>query len=145
MITIATIADETKISTGRGRGRQGTQGESVRHRAAVAVDKFNIILAMANGEGNFIGKKFLGSMVHLARMIESEGYDLAKAEAAVRAGLQIVFPEQNVSKMTWADFDKKLGFNKRTKDSTGCLAIYEELKKAGLAEAEESSESDSEE
>lgn len=136
MIQVAVIVDEMRTSTGKGRGA-AKAGTKVRHRAAVAVDKFNLVLAMSSGEGAFIGKKFAGKMVHLANRIREEGYDVKQAEQAVRQSIQRLFPDEPLDKATWDDFDR-LGFKKRKDDSSGDLEIYEKLKQAGFAETDES-------
>ena len=126
MITLATLKDETVD------GQRRAKGKKLRRLTAVCLDNYNILLAEGADPAKLSGQRFFGTLVHLANGLKEYGLDVEHARLQMLEFFKRYLGDQ-VGDLTWAQMDEC--FIKRSADTSGRLALYEELKNRGWKEA----------
>jgi hypothetical protein len=125
MIILATLTDEMV------EGQRKAAGKQIRKITAVCLDNYNIVLAEGADPTKLSGKKFACKLTHLAKSIETYGCDVENARIQMIDFFKRYTGKPVDSEMTWAEMDEQFHLSKRSNDSSGKLAAYNELKEKG--------------
>jgi len=125
------------------KGQRRAAGKNIRRKTAICLDNYNIVLAIGTGdvgaEPIMMGKKFVGRLAHLPRILAEFGLNEKSARDQMFDFLSgIATPP--TKKLGWKGMDKHFEIPQRTDDSTGRLAWYDKLKQAGLMDSEDGNE-----
>lgn len=121
MIPLVTLADE-ELTVSRGR----YAGRKTRQRTVIAVDKYNITIAV--GGDTLLGKKFVGRLEHLPGCLEELGLDEEDARKKTIDFFREFKGAEISDDITWIELDKEFQVAKRTEKSDGVLDLYHQLK-----------------
>lgn len=139
MITLATLRDEMV------EGQRRAAGKQIRRLVIICLDNYNLVIAEGSDPANPQGKHFFGNLTHLAIGLTA---DYAELVEIARKGILDFFEKysgETVGDLSWAEMDKRFEVGKRTKDSSGKLKLYPDLRERGWSDGAETSQTASEE
>lgn len=121
MIEVCTLSNEEHTVT---RGR--SVGQTTTRTIALAVDKFNILIAERTGDGQLVGKKFSHSLAHFVNYVADN--NLSDIHVPFGQGLSQLLNIPCSPTASLQEIERLFDVNKRADDASGELLLYRRLK-----------------